>query len=184
MPAVVKKYAVFFRNTNLGRPPSPTRAQLESAFLAAGAETASSFLTNGTLVFAATTESKARRIVSIARRLLKAECGLEEPAELRSVEHLAALVAAEPFSAAAKRDVYQYCVSFLSLDGERPTTPLKSKRGDLEIFSITASEAFSVVRVVGRSPGSPNAHLEKAFDRPATTRNWNTVVRLVQKYAE
>ena len=46
-----------------------------------------------------------------------------------------------------------------------------------------ADAVFSVVRVVGRSPGSPNAFLEKLLGLPATTRVWNTVVRLVDKHA-
>jgi uncharacterized protein (DUF1697 family) len=45
------KYAAFFRNLNLGRKNCPSKAQLEQAFLDAGAREASSFLTNGTLVF-------------------------------------------------------------------------------------------------------------------------------------
>jgi hypothetical protein len=34
----------------------------------------------------------------------------------------------------------------------------------------------------GRTPGRPNVFLEARFGRPATTRNWNTVVRLVRKF--
>jgi len=40
------KYAVFYRNLNLGRPRCPDRAQFEAAFL-----------TNGTLVFEARTRA-------------------------------------------------------------------------------------------------------------------------------
>ena len=98
------QYAVFFRNLNLGRAHSPTKAQLEQAFLHADVTTL-------------------------------------------------------------------------------PAVPFASERGDVEILQFTASEALSISRTVGNTPGSPNAFLEKQFGLPATTRNWNTVVRLVQKHA-
>jgi hypothetical protein len=47
---------------------------------------------------------------------------------------------------------------------------------------ITEGEVFSLSRKIGKSPGSPNAFLEKHLGFPTSTRKWNTIVRLVQKY--
>jgi uncharacterized protein (DUF1697 family) len=74
------KFAAFFRNVNLGRPNNPTKVQLESAFVAAGASSAASFLTNGNIAFTAGTEARARKVVASACEMLKTECGLKEPA--------------------------------------------------------------------------------------------------------
>jgi hypothetical protein len=41
---------------------------------------------------------------------------------------------------------------------------------------------LSVARVVGRAAGSPNAWLERRLEGAATTRNWRTVVRLVDRF--
>jgi len=68
------KFAVFFRNLNLGRPNCPDRAQFEAASLMAGAETAASFLTNGTLVFSTTSLPKANRILKAACQSLQSGC--------------------------------------------------------------------------------------------------------------
>jgi uncharacterized protein (DUF1697 family) len=178
------KHAVFFRNLNLGRPNCPTRAQFEAAFLAAGAVSASSFLTNGTLVFEARNKTAARKVLVRACEALAAESGLREPAFLRSVDRLAELVALDPFAAVDRGSVYEICVSFL--DAKRsalPALPLVSKRQDVEVLHATEGEAFSISRVVGNTPGSPNAFLEKLLGAPASTRAWNTVVRLVDKHA-
>jgi uncharacterized protein (DUF1697 family) len=137
------QYAVFFRNLNLGRSQSPTRVQLEQAFLDAGALAAHSYLTNGTLVFTAKPRAIPATVLANAAKRLHTVCGLVET----------------------------------------PTTPMASKRDDVEAIRFTVSEALSVSRKIGESPGSPNAFIEKHFALPATTRNWNTVVRLVQKYA-
>lgn len=179
------KHAAFFRNLNLGRANCPTRAQFEAAFLSAGAQTASSFLTNGTLVFSATSNAKARKVLTLACRAMLAECGLKEPAYVRQVNYLADLVASHPFKSVAPGSVYACCVSFLPETYTAPPKWLRaSARGDVEILRITDTEVFSVSRQLGKSPGSPNAFLEKLLGSPVTTRNWNTVVRLVEKHGD
>ncbi|MGK6309568.1 DUF1697 domain-containing protein [Variovorax sp. DT-64] len=177
------KYAVFFRNLNLGRPHCPTRAQFEAAFLAAGAESAASFLTNGTLVFEARNKTLARKVLGKASQTMAAECGLREPGFLRSVDHLAQLVALDPFARVDRENVYEVCVTFLDAKHPAlPALPLVSKREDVELLSATEGEVFSISRVVGNTPGSPNAFLEKLLGTPASTRAWNTVVRLVGRH--
>jgi uncharacterized protein (DUF1697 family) len=188
MPAHSKhssaKYAAFFRNLNLGRLNCPTRTQLEAAFTAAGADGASSFLTNGTVVFAARSSCQAARILSLACQTLQTECGLKEPAYIRSLAALAELAALDPFAAIDPDQVYERCVSFLHADSITPATlPLESKRRDVEILRFTASEALSVSRKIGNSPGSPNAFLERLLGLPATTRSWSTLMRLLQKHS-
>jgi uncharacterized protein (DUF1697 family) len=178
------KHAAFFRNLNLGRPNCPTRAQFEIAFLEAGAESAHSFLTNGTMVFAARSEARSRQVLAAAEARLHTACGLKEPAFLRRVDALAALVAADPFAQVDRADVCDVYVTFLHADALPPAPAAwRSARGDVELVDVRAGAAFSLSRVVGRSQGSPNAYLEKLLALPATTRAWNTVVRLVDKHA-
>ncbi|HEV2682001.1 MAG TPA: DUF1697 domain-containing protein [Rhodanobacter sp.] len=178
------KYAAFFRNVNLGRPNCPTKAQLEAAFLEAGAASAASFLTNGTVVFAVAAGIAPHDVLDVAHRALQVECGLREPAYVRAVEYLAELVALDPFACIERGSVFECCVSFLPpKDISLPAMPLESRRRDVEIFRITDTEALSVSRKVGNTPGSPNAFLEKLLGSPVTTRAWNTIVRLVHRHA-
>lgn len=178
------KYAAFFRNVNLGRPRCPSKAQFEGAFLAAGAESAASFLTNGTLVYTVRSGTRARKVLAGACEALQSECGLEEPAYVRTVDYLAELVALDPFASVDRSSAYQCCVSFLdSKSAALPAVPLQSKRRDVEILRLTDAEALSVSRKIGNTAGSPNAFLEKLLGSLTTTRNWNTVVRLVKKHA-
>lgn len=178
------QYAAFFRNLNLGRPNCPTKAQLEDAFMRAGAASAASFLTNGTLVFTVPSAGRAHRVFAGACELLRETCGLREPGYVRSLEHLARLVALDPFSAVDRDQVYACCVTFLHPDSAAaPALPLTSPRGDVQVLYWTGPEALSLSFKPGQSPGSPNAFLEKLLGLPATTRNWNTVQRLVRKHA-
>ncbi len=177
-------YAAFLRNVNLGRPNSPTRAQFEAAFLESGAASAESFLVNGTLVFTLAPGARPRAVAARACEAMRASCGLREPVFVRSVAELRALVASDPFAGqvAAGRDAC--CISFLGAPPRPlPELPLASARGDLELLCMEDTHVLSVSRWVGKSAGSPNAWLERTLGEPATTRNWRTVVRLVEKYA-
>ncbi|HSX61977.1 MAG TPA: DUF1697 domain-containing protein [Tahibacter sp.] len=176
------KFAVFLRNVNLGRPRCPTKMQFEQAFEAAGATEAASFLVNGTLVFAAPAP-RANAVLKQALASLHETCGLVEPAFLRRVDALARLVDADPFVAVDRNAVYECAVTFLSPRVTLPALPFGSSRGDVEVLSTNGSEAFSTCLKLGSSPGSPNALLEKAGGAPATTRAWNTIVRLVARFA-
>jgi len=177
------KHTAFFRNTNLGRPRSPTRVQLEDAFLQAGAVSAHSFLTNGTLVFEAP-DTTAAQLAMRARARLHATCGLVEPVFVRSLAQLERLVARNPFEGIVLDDVYECCVTFLPNGaGRKLEVPQRNVRGDVEIIARQGDAGFSLSRQFGASPGSPNAYLEKELGQQTTTRAWNTILRLVSKHA-
>jgi uncharacterized protein (DUF1697 family) len=183
------RYAAFLRNVNLGRPNSPTRAQFEEAFLGCGAASAESFLVNGTLVFTLVPGARPRAVAERAREVMRASCGMREPAFVRSVEELRRIVASNPFGDSrvpgaplAARDAF--CITFLGAPRKPlPALPFVTARGDLELLRSDDTHVLSVSRWVGSSAGSPNAWLERTLGEPATTRNWRTVARLVEKYS-
>jgi uncharacterized protein (DUF1697 family) len=176
------RHVAFFRNTNLGRPKSPTRVQLEAAFMCSGALSAQSFLTNGTLVFEAASEA-ASQVTTRARDRLGTVCGLVEPIFVRSIAQLARLVASGPFAAIDLGNVYECCTTFLPAHvGCRVTVPQRNARGDVEVIGRQADAVFSLSRKFGASPGSPNAYLEKVLGLETTTRNWNTILRRAAKH--
>ncbi|WP_257388222.1 DUF1697 domain-containing protein [Tahibacter caeni] len=176
------KFAVFLRNVNLGRPRCPGKAQFEQAFLDAGAARAASFLVNGTLVFDAPA-ARGKTVVRAATARLHEVCGLVEPAFLRRVDDLAALVASAPFAAVDRAAVYECCVTFLAPDAPAlPALPLESRRSDVRLLAARGGDVLSLSYKLGNTPGSPNAFVEKILAAKATTRAWNTIVRLVAKY--
>ncbi len=183
MSTPVARYAAFFRNVNLGRPSSPTRAQLEAAFLESGAASAWSFQVNGTLVFTLAPGARPRAVAARACAAMRAGCGLREPVFVRRVDELAALVASAPFAGVQAQGRDACCVTWLdSPRAALPALPFVTPRGDVELLAATGSEVLSVSRWIGKSAGSPNALLERLLDASATTRNWRTLVRLVEKY--
>jgi uncharacterized protein (DUF1697 family) len=177
------KFAAFFRNLNLGRPPAPTRTVLEAAFTAAGAVNPCSFLTNGTVVFEAATPVKAARILKAAQATLRRD-GFDEPAALRDVDGLAALVASDPLAGMALDEVYAPCATFLiGTPADDAALPATNPKGDVRVVSRHDGMLLSLTYKRGSSAGNPNAFVERTLAVPATTRVWNTVVRLVRKHA-
>jgi uncharacterized protein (DUF1697 family) len=175
------RFAAFFRNLNLGRPGKPTREQFVQAFEDAGAKDVRSFLTHGNVVFSAGGKRAAQSVLRDACQRLEQVCGLAEPAFLRSLDSLAKLVASDPFADGPDDDIYERCVSFVPAKAvSLLDLPMVTARRDVEIFAAGDAEFLSVSRKFTASPGSPNAWLEKNLGIEATTRAWNTVVRISQ----
>jgi uncharacterized protein (DUF1697 family) len=176
------RHAVFMRNVNVGRH-GVTREVLVTVFEQAGAEGVSSFLATGNVVLTA----DAAEVAAIATRAAAALCaqtGLCEPLFVRSMPYLLALVAADPFVEAPPDDIHERCVTFLP-DGfpGLGSLPLQSARRDVTVFAQVRGEAYSVTRMVGGRSGYASALIERQTGLRVTTRNWNTVIRLLEKQA-
>lgn len=177
-------FVAFLRNVNLGQPNSPTREQLEAAFRDAGASWAASFMSNGTLVFSASNSFHAQAVAQSACETLREVCGMSEPAFVRSLEHLAQLVAEDPFLYFEDVEISERSLTLFEAEtAVGVQAPLESSRRDCLVFRIDDGEAFSVSREIEGKSGYPTPVLEKALHAPVTTRSWTTILRLVAKYA-
>jgi uncharacterized protein (DUF1697 family) len=179
------KFAAFLRNVNLGRPGAPTRAQLEQAFVDAGAADAQSFQVNGTAVFSARSQAGAERVLRKALKLLAAECDLVEPGCVRSLDELVPLVSAPEFEGYNPDEVYEFCFSFACARNVAfsHAVPFDNPKGDVRLLKIADGNVLSVSRKLGAAPGSPNLFLERLTSAPWTTRAIGTVRRLLAKHA-
>lgn len=168
----------FIRNIMVGRA-GLTQAVLLEAFERSGGRDVVSVLANGNIVF---NSDDAMNVAGNASGWLRSRSGLDEPVFVRTLDHLRAVAASDPFSLAATDDIYGQCISFgaqpLSLVGP---LSIESTRRDLCVFRIVANEAFSVTRIIGSRCGAPGPTLEKLSGQQVTTRNWKKVVRLLDK---
>jgi uncharacterized protein (DUF1697 family) len=173
------RFAAFLRNCNLGRPGKPSAAQLVAAYEAAGALQVRSFIATGNVLFSAASAAEAEAIAAAAGKRLKRACGLDEPAFVRSLPYLAKLAATEPF-AAAPRDIFEQCISFLPDGAGKTAVPFVTPRRDVEVLRFLPGEALSVIRLHGATPGPLNRQLERRLAAPTTSRNWSMVLRLLR----
>ena len=177
------KLVAFYRNVYLRQRGNPNRLQLEAAYLQAGATEAASFLSNGTLVFSVPAGLDIEAVKRRTGVLLQQEFGLREPAFTFELGHLATLVAEDPFAAFNDQvNIERSAAFFAHLPGELLPAALESPRKDCLIFRIDPGMAFAIRWQVHGGIGYPTPILEKALGRPVTTRNWNTILRLVAKF--
>jgi uncharacterized protein (DUF1697 family) len=176
------RFVAFFRNLNLAQRGAPGRGEFEGAFTAAGAGNARSFQTNGTIAFDAPGRRAAQQVLRRARRALHERSGFAEPAFLRTLAALQALVASDPFSAVPGEGRCECCVTFL--DGVAmpgATRPVASPRGDIRVLGYSGGDALVLADRRGNAVGNPNAYFERTLGLQATTRVWGTVCRLVAR---
>ena len=58
--------------------------------------------------------------------------------------------------------------------------PIVSRREDAYVFGVRGTDVLSVTRLVDGRGGNVNQMVEKAMSCAATTRNWNTIERIVR----
>jgi uncharacterized protein (DUF1697 family) len=105
--------------------------------------------------------------------------GRFEPVFVRSVAALRSSVESMPFRTTPVKDVGHRCVTFTE-STRQPNLPIVSPREDAYIFDAIGTDLMSVTRLIEGRGGNVNRMIEKALSCPATTRNWNTIERIVK----
>ena len=138
------------------------------------------FLASGNICFDSSLKS-AEEIRQTIEKGIKKSFGLEIQTMARSLEDLKRLAARAPFFDYLVPDDIRFYVSFLgSPNSTSLEIPFKSPGGGLEIPLVIEGEVFSMVRL-SKGYGTLDAmdFLEKEFGRVITTRNWNTIEKIL-----
>ena len=173
-------YIAFLRAVNVAGHGVVKMEALRDACAAAGCRNVRTYIQSGNVVF----ESPAPEPTVV--RKLKAELGRllgKEPGIcLRTLEEIAQLVEQDPFRAFQAEKSVKLYVAFLAEPARaRPRFPLLLPKEGLEAFAMNDREVFIVSRPnPAGSYGFPNALIERELKAPATTRNWNTVAKIVK----
>lgn len=173
-----KTHIAFLRGINVGGRTVPMAA-LKKAFEKLGYGNVRTVLSSGNVSFDAE-NGIAVSPKSIGTALAKA-FGFEIEVLLRTRVELEKLVKADPFKGVRMTPETRTYVTFLA---GKPQTGLKIPYAapdfPFKILKVTRSEVFSVV-VLSPKGGTTEAMgiLEKAFGKNLTTRNWNTVKKLL-----
>jgi uncharacterized protein (DUF1697 family) len=172
-------YLALLRGINVGGKKVIPMADLRGIFEAAGYAGVSTFIQSGNVFF----ESRERRAAVLEAEVeghLQRALGYEVPVVLRKVAEVRRLVRSEPFfGKPTGADVKWYAAFLKEVPQHPPDLPLYSPKRDLELFRVQGKDAFLLShRIAGRF-GFPNNFLEDALGAVATTRNWNTVCKMV-----
>jgi uncharacterized protein (DUF1697 family) len=175
-------YCAFLRGINVGGHAIIKMAELQRTFERMGLENVRTLLASGNVVFE-TGQADEKRLTKKIETELKAAFKYDIAVMLRSLDDLKALRSAEPFRGIKVTPDIRLYVTFLPVAAKPKTItiPFATARNELRIPGVAAREVFSVVDLSkGRETTEAMNILEKEFGSNVTTRNWNTVLKILE----
>lgn len=173
------RYCAFLRAVNVGGR-VVKMSDLAKRLGTLGFEGVQTFIQSGNVAFVAKGGTPGSITRAIEADLLN-WLGYPVATMVRHWSELEALVASNPFKGVRRETDAKLYVAFLWKAPEQtPKLPHVSAKEGLKLFRIEGREAFIVSTRVEGKFGFPNLTIEKALGVAATTRNWNTILRMTQ----
>ena len=176
------RYAAFLRGINVGGNVLVKMADVKKIFETLGFENVQTVLASGNILFEAV-EKSAKELALMIAAALEKKYKRSIGVIVRSVDDLHDLADKKPFKYIDITPATRLYITFLS---EKPQTTLKipyvSPQKDFTILAVTNSEIISVLTVTEKR-GTTDAMniIEKEFGKNVTTRNWNTIEKILKK---
>jgi len=175
-------YAAFLRGINLAGHKAVNMGELKKAFESMGFQNVRTLLNSGNVLFEARKTARGPLVKTIEVEL-KTAFGHEIAVILRTIAEIHRLVESAPFE---KVKVTPQTRLYVTLLSEKTNSSLKipyeSPEKDFKIVTIQPAEVFSVVTITpGRGTTEAMSFLEKHFGKRVTTRNWNTITKVLKK---
>ena len=172
-------YIAFVRNVMQGRE-GLTKELLVQAFEQAGALNIVTHLTTGNVSFC----YPGKKIKSLKAKVESALAGIlnkTEPVFIINYDELIKIDFEAIFSTSTE-DVYERCITFVDKAFTlMEALPLQTENKDLQILQVEGRFVFSITRLYNNRPGNPNKWVEKQALQSASTRNINTVLRILKR---
>jgi uncharacterized protein (DUF1697 family) len=176
------RYALLLRGVNVGAKNSLPMAELRAMLAKVGCSEVKTYVQSGNAVLG--TKLGTAEVTKAIEATLERYMGRPIATTLRTEKQMKAVVEGNPFAKVATNPAY-LCVTFLSHAPTAPElAPLRAEDFKPELFQVTGNEIYTWhPNGQGRSPLA--AALSKLRLRGAvTTRNWNTVQKLLEMLAE
>jgi len=175
------RYIAFLRGINVRGKTIIKMENLSAIFNKMGFAGITTFIQSGNVLFESDAEN-ARQIEDKIESQLKKTLDAEIPVIVRSVKAIENLIGQDPFQYYKGDQEIKLYVCFLKNQPEKiPPVPLISTKDGLEVIQVNDLYAFVVSRKVKKMYGFPNNLVEKELNVTTTTRNWNTLLKMIQK---
>jgi len=180
----LQTYAAFLRGINVGGNKLVKMADVKKAFESLGMSDVETLGASGNVTFTAPAmdaDKGAKRIQDGLRTTL----GLSTSAIVRSLEELRQVAASDPFKSVKLTPDIRLYVTFFGAPASSKNgiaIPYQSPDKIFRILKIAGSDLYSVVDLsTGGSTLDAMGFIEKEFGKNGTTRNWNTLQKLIAK---
>lgn len=173
------RYIAFLRGINVGGKKVIKMADLDNIFTGAGYESVRTFIQSGNVLFDAEPDD-IFRMQSAVEKILEQNLGYKVNAILFPHHEMLAMHESNPFS---EYEISKKIKLYVSLLSKEPSVdlalPVCSPKKDLELIGAEGRKVFVISREINGSFGFPNNFVEDVTGIISTTRNWNTIGRIL-----
>lgn len=174
------RYVAFLRGINVGGNKQVKMADLKAAFADLGYTDITTLLNSGNVTFQAEEQASESLMKTIEQHLEKT-FGTHIGVLIRTKSEIEQLIDSDPFKGITVTPETRLYVTFLSEKRlSSPKIPYQSEEKYFTILRVTNCDICSVLTL---SPGKKTPdlmkHIDKEFGKKVTTRNWNTVTRIL-----
>ena len=170
----------FLRGINVGGHHKVPMASLREVLNELNCKNVKTLLNSGNIVFD-TSETDIQALEDKTEKHLAKSFGFPIPVILRKKTEILQLVENDPFKNVSVNKNIRLYVSFLKHSPECTLTlPYTSKDNAFRILSIENKTILSVLDLSISNTTKGMDDLEKNFGKEITTRNWNTIEKIVQ----
>lgn len=175
-------YVAFLRGINVGGKVLVKMTDVKKIFESLSFKHVQTVLASGNIIFE-TDKRTAKELASVIEEALVKKYERPIGVLVRTVESLQKIFEQRYFKDVEITPATRCYVTFLS---ETPTSKLKipysSPEKDFTILAMTGTELVSVL-TLGENRGTVDAMaiIEKEFGKKVTTRNWNTIEKILRK---
>jgi uncharacterized protein (DUF1697 family) len=174
------KYIVFLRGINVGGNKKVPMIKLKNVLEEFGFQNVRTLLASGNVIL----ESKKENLSSLSKKIsaiLEEAFGFTILVILRDRNEIEKIIKSDPFKDINATKDTRFYVTFLSEEPKsKLKTPYMSADKSFRILSIKDMAIFSVVDLSKAGTVEAMAILEKEFGKNITTRNWNTIVKILK----
>jgi uncharacterized protein (DUF1697 family) len=172
------KYAAFLRAINVGGKNLIKMDELKKKFKSVGCEDVRIYIQSGNVIFNSKISDEISLINKIESELHK-NLSNDVLAFLRTSENLKLFIEANPFLKMIFNTPTKLYITFLKDElKQKLKLPFLSPKKDVEVIQIKDREIYCITSEINGSYGFPNLFIENEFGVKATTRNWNTIIKV------
>ncbi|MEO6695641.1 MAG: DUF1697 domain-containing protein [Ignavibacteria bacterium] len=177
----MSKYAAFLRGINVGGHKPVKMDELKKALELTGFKNVKTLLASGNILFE-TSKMPTYKLSKKIDEALEKKFEFKIPVIVRTLEELQELSDSDPFKGIEVTPQTRLYITFLSEEVKSNLKiPYESPEKNFKIIHVTKNEICSVLTL---TPESKTVELmgvlEKEFGKNVTTRNWNTIIKLLK----
>ncbi len=177
----MKKFIAFLRGVNVGGSKVIKMKDLAEIFTSFGFKNVKTFIQSGNVIFESS-QTDIEKVKIKIEKGLKKSLGYSVDVVLRTPEEMLNIIKANPFKKEITEPNIKLYVMFLSQQPDNKIKQaVKSYDNELETFRIKNCEVYVLIRKndIQKTVFSTN-FLEKKLGLIGTTRNWNSVNKILQ----